>query len=138
MFLKFFLLRCSYTFSPPGPWAPQCRFKQTHLFKKLCIYFWPCRVLVAASRISPASVRGRGKGAAATLCYGARVLTVVPSPLQSASSRHTASVVVVHGLSCPMACGILLAQGSNPGSLYWQADSYPLGDVSAKLSLICG
>ena len=33
------------------------------------------------------------------------------------------SVVVAHGLSCFVACGILLDQGSNPCSLHWQVDS---------------
>ena len=33
------------------------------------------------------------------------------------------SVAVVHGLSCPMACGILPHQGSNPYPLHRQADS---------------
>ena len=37
-----------------------------------------------------------------------------------------ASVVVVHGLSCPMACGIFWDQGLNPDLLHWQADSLPL------------
>ena len=36
---------------------------------------------------------------------------------------HTGSVVVAHGLSCSMACGILPEQGSNPCPLHWQADS---------------
>ena len=34
-----------------------------------------------------------------------------------------ASVVVVHGLDCPMACGIFPDQGSNLCPLHWQADS---------------
>lgn len=34
-----------------------------------------------------------------------------------------ASVVVVHGLSCSGACGIVLARGWNPCSLHWQVDS---------------
>ena len=34
-----------------------------------------------------------------------------------------ASVLVVHGLSCPMACGIFLDQGLNLCPLYWQVDS---------------
>ena len=34
-----------------------------------------------------------------------------------------ASVVVVHGLSCPAACGIFPDQGLNPYSLHWQTDS---------------
>jgi len=36
------------------------------------------------------------------------------------------SVVVVHGLSCPMAYGIFWDQESNPCLLHWQADSLPL------------
>ena len=39
---------------------------------------------------------------------------------------HTGSVVVELGLSCSLACRIFLHQGSNPGSLHWQADSNPL------------
>ena len=34
-----------------------------------------------------------------------------------------ASVVVVHGLTCPPACGIFLDQGFNPCPLHWQAES---------------
>ena len=37
-----------------------------------------------------------------------------------------ASVVVVHTLSCPTACGIFPKQVLNLCPLYWQADSYPL------------
>ena len=37
-----------------------------------------------------------------------------------------ASVVVVHGLSCSVACGIFLDQGSNLCPLHWQAGYYPL------------
>ena len=43
--------------------------------------------------------------------------------LRSMGSRCTGSVVVVHGLSCSVACGIFLDQGSNPCPLHWQADS---------------
>ena len=38
----------------------------------------------------------------------------------------TDSVVVAHGLSCSMACGIFLDQGWNLCLLHWQADSLPL------------
>ena len=34
-----------------------------------------------------------------------------------------ASVVVAHGLSCSVTCGIFLDQDSNPCPLHWQADS---------------
>ena len=43
---------------------------------------------------------------------------VVARGLQSAGS-----VVVAHGLSCSMACGIFPDQGSNPCPLHWQTDS---------------
>ena len=37
-----------------------------------------------------------------------------------------ASLVVAHGLKCPVACGIFPDQGSNRCPLHWQADSLPL------------
>ena len=40
--------------------------------------------------------------------------------------QSTGSVAVAHGLSCSGACGIFLAQGSNPCLLHRQADSLPL------------
>ena len=49
-----------------------------------------------------------------------------PLPLRSTGSRRTGSVVVAHGPSCSMACGIFPDQGSNPCPLHWQADSQPL------------
>ena len=35
-------------------------------------------------------------------------------------------LVVVNEISSPAVCGIFPDQGSNPGLLHWQADSYPL------------
>ena len=62
-----------------------------------------------------------------------RASVVVAHGLQSAGSvvvacglQSAGSVVVVHGLSCSVACGIFLDQGSNPCPLHWQVDSYPL------------
>ena len=49
-----------------------------------------------------------------------------PLLLQSTGSRRTGSVIVAHGPSCSVACGIFPDQGSNPCSLHWQADSQPL------------
>ena len=52
---------------------------------------------------------------------------VLASPFGGFSLRSTASradsVVVAHGLSCHVACGIFLDQESNLGFLWWQADS---------------
>ena len=52
-------------------------------------------------------------------------LTVAAS-LRSTSSRRAGSVIVAHGPSCSVACGIFPDQGSNPCPLHWQADSQPL------------
>ena len=49
-----------------------------------------------------------------------------PLLLQSTGSRRAGSVVVAHGPSCSLACGIFPDQGSNPCPLHWQADSQPL------------
>ena len=49
------------------------------------------------------------------------------------------SVVVAHGLSCSVACGILPDQGLNPCPLHWQADSQPLchqGSPNRHLKLV--
>ena len=49
-----------------------------------------------------------------------------PLLLRSTGSRRAGSVVVAHGPSCSVACGIFPDQGSNPCPLHWQADSQPL------------
>ena len=49
-----------------------------------------------------------------------------PLLLRSTGSRRTGSVIVAHGPSCSVACGIFLVQGSNPCPLHWQADPQPL------------
>ena len=42
--------------------------------------------------------------------------------------KSTASMVVVHRLSCSATCGIFLDLGSNLCPLHWRVDSYPLYD----------
>ena len=49
-----------------------------------------------------------------------------PLLLRSTSSRRTDSVVVAHGPSCSVACGIFPDRGSNACPLHWQADSQSL------------
>ena len=49
-----------------------------------------------------------------------------PLFLRSTGSRRAGSVIVAHGPSCSLACGIFPDQGSNPCPLHWQADSQPL------------
>ena len=64
-----------------------------------CSSFFCCRALSPAVRAS---------GVAAPRLWG------------------TGSVVVVHGLSCSVACGIFPDQGLNSCLLHWQADSLSL------------
>ena len=63
-------------------------------------------------------------GHSSSRCVGLSLLR--PLLLWSTSSRCAGSVVVAHGPSCSVACGIFPDQGSNPCRLHWQADSQPL------------
>ena len=47
-----------------------------------------------------------------------------------------ASVVVAHGLSCSVTCGVFLDQGSNPCPLHWQVDSQPLCHQGSPTALV--
>ena len=60
--------------------------------------------------------------------WGPLFFIVVRGPLLlwSTGSRRASSVVVAHGPSCSVACGIFPDQGLNPCPLHWQADSQPL------------
>ena len=56
-----------------------------------------------------------------------------PLLLRSTGSRREGSVIVAHGPSCSVACGIFPDQGSNPCPLHWQADSQPLHHQGSPL-----
>ena len=89
-------------------------FKEIYLF----IYFWLCWVFVSVRGLSPVAASG---GHSSARCAGLSLSR--PLPLRRTGSRRTGSVVVAHGLSCSVACGIFPDQGSNPCPLHWQADS---------------
>ena len=55
--------------------------------------------------------------------HGLQQLWLAGSVVVAQGLQSAGSVVVVHGLSCSVACGIFLDQGSNPCPLLWQADS---------------
>ena len=57
---------------------------------------------------------------------GARAAVVAACGLSSGGLglSSAGSVVVAYGLSCYMACGIFLDQGSKPCPLHWQVDSF--------------
>ena len=63
-------------------------------------------------------------GHSSSRCAG--LLLSRPLLLRSTGSRRAGSVIVAHGPSCSVACGIFPDQGSNPCPLHWQADSQPL------------
>ena len=92
-------------------------FKLINLF----IYFWLCWVFVSVWGLSLVAASG---GHSSSRCVGLSLSR--PLPLRSTGSRRTGSVVVAHGPSCSVACGIFPDQGSNLCPLHWQADSQPL------------
>ena len=87
----------------------------------LFIYFWLCWVFVSARGLSPVAVSG---GHSSSRCAGLSLSR--PLLLRSTGSRRAGSVVVAHGASCSVACGIFPDQGLNLCPLHWQADSQPL------------
>ena len=90
-------------------------------FFNLFIYFWLCWVFVSVQGLSPVAVSG---GHSSLQCAGLSLSR--PLLLRSTGSRRAGSVIVAHGPSCSVACGIFPDQGSNLCPLNWQADSQPL------------
>ena len=84
-------------------------------------YFWLCWVFLSVRGLSPIAASG---GHSSSRCAGLSLSR--PLLLRSTGSRRSGSVVVAHGPSCSVACGIFPDQGSNPCPLHWQADSQPL------------
>ena len=98
-------------------------YKFIYLFICLFIYFiFGCvePSLLLWLRRAGATLRcdARASHCSGFSCCGARVLGSRASVVAEAGS-----VVVAHGLSCSVACGIFPDQGSNPCPLHWQVDS---------------
>ena len=93
------------------------------LFVDFFVFFfkWLCWVFVSVRGLSLVVASG---GHSSSQCAGLSLSR--PLLLRSTGSRRAGSVIVAHGPSCSMACGILPDQGSNPCPLHWQADSQPL------------
>ena len=94
--------------------------KLNAFFKKF-IYLWLCWVFISVQGLSPVAASG---GHSSSRCVGLSLSW--PLLLRSTGSRHAGSVIVAHGPSCSVACGIFPDQGLNPCPLHWQADSQPL------------
>ena len=98
-------------------------------------FFWLCWVFVSVRGLSLVAASG---GHSSLRCMGLSLSR--PLLLRSTGSRRAGSVVVAHGPSCSVACGIFPDQGSNPCPLHWQADSQPLrhqGNPSWLLLVLC-
>ena len=87
----------------------------------LFIYFWLCWVFISVRGLSLVAASG---GHSSSRCAGLSLSW--PVLLRSTGSRRAGSVVVAHGPSCSVACGIFPDQGSNPCPLHWQTDPQPL------------
>ena len=94
-----------------------CFLKFIYLF----IFTFGC---VGSSFLYEGSLFAASGGHSSSRCAGLSL----PQPLLlwSTGSRCAGSVIVAHGRSHTVACGILPDQGSNPCPLHWQADSQPL------------
>ena len=90
-------------------------------FKFLFIYLWLWWVFVSVRGFSLVVASG---GHSSSRCAGLSLSG--PPLLRSTGSRRAGSVIVAHGPSCSVACGIFPDQGSNLCPLHWQADSQPL------------
>ena len=103
----------------------------------LFIYFWLRWVFIAAYGL-PLAVASGGYSSLRCVGFSLQWLLVAEHRLQAhglqqlwcmgsvdvARRLQTAgSVVVAHGLSCSVACGIFPDQAQNPCPLHWQADS---------------
>ena len=89
-----------------------------HSFIYLFIYLWLCWVFVSVRGLSLVTASGGHSSS-----WSADLSLSRPLLLRSTSSRCAGSVIVPHGPSCSVACGILPDQGLNPCPLHWQADS---------------
>ena len=83
----------------------------------LFTYFWLLWVLVAALGLSLVVPSGDCSLAVLRLHFSGF------SCCEAWALEHAGSVIVLPGLSCPVACGIFLDQGLNLWPLHWQADS---------------
>ena len=95
-------------------------FLRWHFFLKF-INLWLCWVFVSVRGLSPVAASGDHSS---SRCAGLSLSR--PLLLRTTGSRRAGPVIVAHGPSCSVACGIFPDRGSNPCPLHWQADSQPL------------
>ena len=143
-------------------WNSFCLFVCLNLscffFKKSFTYFSAMLGLCCCAGFSLIASSGgcclvavRGLTAVASLVEhrlvgsGLQSLQHVGSVITAPGLQSTGLVIVVNGVSCPLACGIFPNKGSNLCLLHWQEDSLPLSHQwspeffdSLLLSLLIG
>ena len=105
-------------------------FKEIHVL--LFIYLWLCWVFVSVRGLSPVAASGDHSS---SRCMGLSLSR--PLLLWSTGSRRAGSVIVAHGPSRSVACGIFPDRGTNPCPLHWQADSEPLRHQGSPVYWFC-
>ena len=108
-------------------------FRNSRSFIYLFIYLWLCWVFVSLRGLFLIVASGDHSS---SQCAG--LSPSRPLLLRSTGSRRAGSVVVAHGPSCSVACGIFPDEGSNPCPLHWQADSQPLRHQGSPIFFIEG
>ena len=103
------LIRCYLIF------MTTLRFLPIFIFIILFIY-WLCGVFIVACRLS--LVAASGSYSLVAMC--GLLIVVASLTVKHRFWGAQASVAVVHGFSCPEACGIFPDQGLNPGPLQWR------------------
>ena len=102
-----------------------CSLINTGCYYSFLIYLffilWLCWVFVSVRGPSPVVASG---GHSSSRCAGLSLSR--PLLWRSTGSRRAGSVIVAHGPSRSVACGILPDQGPNPCPPHRQADSQPL------------
>ena len=90
------------------------------------IYFWLCYRSLWLSLILTNRGYSSLRGTGLSLWWFLMLWSTGSRACRLQYLKHAGSGVVVHGLSCPMACGIFLDQRLNLCLLHWQVESYLL------------
>ena len=104
----------------PGLTGPHIVIMFYFFFKLICLFIFGC----TGSLLLPVGfLSSSGKQAVLLVVVHGLLIAKASVVAEHRLWGVWATVVVAHGPSWPMACGIFLNQGFNLGSLTWQADS---------------
>ena len=109
LFVGRFLITVSITLLVISVYISFFFFLKKFTFFYLFIYLWLCWVFVSVWGLSPVAASGDHSS---SRCAG--LPPSRPLLMRSTGSRRAGSVIVAHGPSCSVACGIFPDRGSNP------------------------